>query len=96
LWDPTYPTYSVPKYAWINPDLAKSKLIARYVREYNGQLEALAVSMPRQVMLVRTDELAELAVQKSIFDFAGASGEASNIKLNVGSFIDAKSIDVKF
>ena len=40
LWDPTYPTYSVPKYAWINPDLAKSKLIARYVREYNGQLEA--------------------------------------------------------
>ncbi len=96
LWDPTYPTYSVPSYSWINPDRAKYEMIARYVREYNDQLASLETRMPKQVMLVRTDELRDPGIQKRIFDFAGVSGRVSNIELNVRSVIDAKSINFKF
>ena len=96
LWDPTYPTYSVPRYALIDPDGAKYKLISRYVREYNAQLAVLAARMPGQVMLVKMDELSEPAIQKSIFDFAGRRGHVTELKLNVGSVIDAKSASFKF
>jgi hypothetical protein len=96
LWDPTYPTYSIPANSSKNPDGAKYELIARYIRQYNAQLAVLAARLPGQVMLVRTEELNEPATQMRLFDFAGASGSVSAINLNVRSVIDAKSDDVKF
>jgi len=96
LWDPTYPTYSVPSYSWRNPDRAKYELIARYVREYNARLEALAEQNPVRVMLVRTEELSEPASQRKIFNFVNVNGRVATIKLNVRSVIDAQLPITKF
>jgi hypothetical protein len=96
LWDPTYPTYSVPRYSWINPDRAKYELIARYVREYNARLTALAEQNPVSIMLVRTEGLSEPATQRRIFSFVNANGHVSRIKLNVRSIIDAQRPTTKF
>lgn len=95
-WDPTYPTYPVPRYASINPDHAKYQMIARYIQEYNAQLAVFAASKPEQVMLVRTDELSGPAVQRRILDFVGRSGLIKEIKLNVHSVIDARADRFKF
>jgi hypothetical protein len=95
-WDPTYPTYSVPSYSWINPDRAKYELIARYVREYNARLVALAEQNEARIMLVRTEELSEPATQRRIFSFVNVNGRVSNIKLNVRSVIDAQCAATKF
>jgi hypothetical protein len=90
FWDPTYPTYSVPSYSWINPDRAKYELIARYVREYNARLVGLAEHNPARIMLVRTEELSEPATQRRIFSFIHVNGRVSTIKLNVRSVFDAQ------
>jgi hypothetical protein len=96
FWDPTYPTYSVPSYSWINPDRAKYELIARYVREYNARLAVLAEQNPARIMLVRTEELSEPATQRRIFDFVNVTGRVSAIKLNVRSVIDGKHTTMRF
>jgi hypothetical protein len=96
FWDPTYPTYSVPSYAWINPDRAKYELIARYVREYNARLAALAEQSPARIVLVRTEELSEPATQRRIFGFVNVTGRVSAIKLNVRSVIDGKHATMRF
>ena len=96
FWDPTYPTYPVPSYSWINPDRAKYELIARYVREYNARLVALAEQNPARIMLVRTEELSEPATQRRIFSFVNVNGRVSAIKLNVRSVIDAQHSTTKF
>lgn len=96
LWDPTFPTYPVPKRSWIVPDDAKYKLIRRYVREYNQQLEVLAASRAGHVILVGTDELSAAAIQRKVFDFAGVNGSVSDIILNVRSVIDAQNVNFKY
>jgi hypothetical protein len=96
FWDPTYPTYSVPSYSWINPDRAKYELIARYVREYNARLAAVAEQNPARIMLVRTEELSEPATQRRIFTFVNVKGRVSPIKLNVRSTIDGHRPTTKF
>src|SRR5262249_14286751 len=96
LWDPTYPTYSIPVESYKDPDRAKYGLIVRYIREYHAQLAVWATRLPRQVMLVRTEELNEPAIQRRIFDFAGACGRVSKINLNASSLTDSKSEEVTF
>jgi hypothetical protein len=96
FWDPAYPTYSVPSYSWINPDRAKYELIVRYVREYNARLAALAEENPARIMLVRTEELSEPAMQRKIFSFANLEGCVSPIKLNVRSTSDGHRTATKF
>jgi hypothetical protein len=95
-WDPTYPTYSVPSYSWINPDRVKYELIARYVREYNARLAAVAEQNPSRILLVRTKELGEPATQRRIFSFVNVNGRISMIKLNVRSVIDGNCTTIKF
>jgi hypothetical protein len=91
LWDPTYPTFSVPEDAREDPDGAKFQLIKRYVREYNDALRLLAARSPGRVMVLRTEELNDPTVQKTLFDFVGARGEIKTIRLNAGTTIDGRS-----
>jgi hypothetical protein len=95
-WDPTYPTYAVPDKSSKKPDSAKYELIARYVREYNAQLASLAARLPKQIMLVRTKDLSDPAIQIRIFDFAGVSGRVSKSKLNVHSVTDGMGENLRF
>ena len=90
-WDSTYPTFSVPEDARDDPDGAKFQLIKRYVREYNDALRSLAARSPGSVMVVRTEELNDPTVQRSLFDFVGATGEIKTIRLNAGTTIDGRS-----
>lgn len=89
-WDPAYPTYPVPEHAALDPDGAKRELIARYVREYNDVMHALARRFPDKVMLVHTESLDDEAVQNAIFDFAGLHGTVATTRLNVGTTDDGK------
>jgi hypothetical protein len=95
-WDPTYPTYTVPENSQHDPDGAKFELIARYVREYNERLHALAARSPERIMLVKTEQLNEAAVQRAIFDFAGMRGCVAKTQLNVGATSDGAKFDYKF
>jgi len=95
-WDPTYPTYAIPSSSERNPPRAKYRLITRYITEYNAKLRALAESMQRKVMLVPTPHISEVATQQKIFDFAGLSGQVTNVKLNIRSVQDARSPIFKF
>jgi hypothetical protein len=89
-WDPAYPTYPVPEHAALDPDGAKLELIARYVREYNDAMHALAQRFPSKVMFVHTESLDEPAVQNAIFDFVGLRGTVARTRLNVGTTDDGK------
>jgi hypothetical protein len=94
-WDPTYPTYLLPD---DRSNLSRSKydLIARYIQEYTFRLEAIAARLPNQVMLLRLDELSDLAAQARVFEFIGMCGRASKIKLNVRTVADGVAPDFKF
>jgi hypothetical protein len=89
-WDPAYPTYPAPENAARDPDGVKRELIARYVREYNEAMQALAQRFPHKVMLVHTESLDDKAVQKAIFAFAGLPGTVATTRLNVGTTDDGK------
>ena len=94
-WDPTYPTYSIPGNS-SNLDHIKYELIGRYVREYNAQLEIHAARFADKVVLVKTEELNEPAIQAKLFDFAGVTGHTSKHNLNVRSVTDGIRDDFKF
>lgn len=85
FWDPTYPTYPLPQNSDQDPDAVKQGLIARYVEDYNTALFALSERLPKNVLLVRTEELSRPTVQKTIFDFLGFRGEISQVILNIGT-----------
>jgi hypothetical protein len=89
-WDPAYPTYPVPGHAALDPDDAKYALIARYVKEYNDAMHALARRFPATMMLVQTESLDDAAVQNAIFDFVGLRGFVVTTRLNVGTTDDGK------
>jgi hypothetical protein len=89
-WDPTYPTYPVPKHAPFDPDRAKLELITRYVQEYNDAMHALARRLAAKVMLVHTENLDDEAVQNAIFEFVGLHGTVAETHLNVGTTDDGK------
>jgi hypothetical protein len=89
-WDSAYPTYPVPEHAALDPDGAKLELIARYVREYNEAMHALARCFPAKIMLVATESLDDEAVQNAIFDFVGLRGTVTRTHLNVGTTEDGK------
>jgi hypothetical protein len=95
-WDPTYPSYPLPACSEKRPDRAKLKLITRYVKEYNAQLEEMARTAPNSVKLVRTEELSHDAVQEEIFQFARGRGRTSSRKLNVKGMTEGKAIQIKF
>jgi len=88
FWDPTYPTYSLPKNAAEDPDAARAQLIVRYVEEYNNELFALHERLPEKVMLIPTEELALPAVQEKLFDFVGLRGSTPRLRLNAGTIDD--------
>jgi hypothetical protein len=85
FWDPTYPTYSLPKDANEDPDAARMRLIVRYIEQYNNELFAIGERLREKVMLVRTEELALPPVQEKIFEFVGFRGSVSRLVLNVGT-----------
>jgi hypothetical protein len=89
-WDPTYPTYAVPKHAWDDPNGAKFELITRYVREYNASARALARSCASNLLMLKTDDLSDPAMQRKLFDFVGASGAINAVRLNVGTTKDGR------
>jgi hypothetical protein len=95
-WDPTYPTYAVPEDAARDPDGAKVRLIARYVREYNERLTGLVAGHPERILLIRTEDLSKVAAQEAIFEFAGVRGLLTNATLNVNTMTDGRSSDYKF
>jgi len=88
-WDPTYPTYPLPKTARADPDTARAQLIERYIQEYNTKLFALRDRLPGNVMLIPTEELALPVVQEKMFDFVGLRGTARPLMLNAGTVDDA-------
>jgi len=88
FWDPTYPTYPLPRDADAHPDNAKERLITRYVEEYNAELFELSKRWPERFMLVRTEELNDSSVQNRIFHFVGLPGRASQAVLNVDTAHD--------
>ena len=94
-WDPTYPTYDLPRYADRSPDFAKLELIKRYVHEYNAQIERMSNNSPDRVRLVRTEELSRAAVRQEIFQFANTFGPTLPFKLNVKRTTDGKKIQIK-
>ena len=95
-WDPTYPTYPVPEGAETDPDGVKAKLIARYITEYNDRLHAFASREPEKVLLVRTEELSEAAVQAAIFNFVGLNGRVTKSTRNVGTTKDGQRPEFKY
>jgi hypothetical protein len=96
VWDPAYPSYSVPSFAWDEPDRAKLDVIRRYVLEYNDQLAAVARRLPDRVLLLRTEELSRPATQKQIFDFISMQGRIAKLKLNVRDVSDGEHADFRF
>jgi hypothetical protein len=95
-WDPSYPTYAVPKNAGRDPDGAKYELIARYAREYNERLRSLAEVWRKRFMLIRTEELSNAATQEAIYRFAGVRGLQTKAMLNVGTMADGRNAHYKF
>jgi hypothetical protein len=87
-WDPTYPTFSLPEDADLDPDAARAQLILRYVEEYNDALFALRERLPDKVMLVRTEELALPAIHEEIFEFIGFRAELPPLVFNAGTTDD--------
>ena len=95
-WDPTYPTYAIPERAERDPDGSKSLLITRYVREYNEKLHSIASREPKKVLLVRTEELNDAAVQATIFHFVGLGGRVTKSARNVGTTEDGRRTEYKY
>ena len=95
-WDPTYPTYPIPELSERDPDNAKLELITRYVQEYNEKLHSIAARTPEKVLLMRTEELNIAAVQSTIFQFVGLSGQVIQSERNVGTTIDGRSPSLKY
>jgi hypothetical protein len=95
-WFPFYPTYPMPSYAERDPDGAKAEVIRRYIRDYNERLQDLATRFAGRVMLIRTEELAEPAAQRMIFDFVGLPGKASQMRLNAETIADGVSRTYRF
>jgi hypothetical protein len=88
IWDPVYPTYPLPDNAASDPDGAKHAAIRRYVSDYNARLSALSERRPGQVLLVRTEELADAAAQRRVFAFLSLEGEISRAMLNADTVAD--------
>jgi len=88
FYDPTYPIYPIPEISETNPDAGKRAVLARYVRDYNDQLQKLAARAPEKILLIRTDNLSQTTVQERIFTFVGLRGEPSKIVLNAGKVGD--------
>jgi Sulfotransferase domain len=89
-WDPTYPTYPVPDLAWEDPDGAKLELVMRYVREYNAAVQAFAMRWPTKFMALKTEDLSDPTAQRVLYDFVGAAGAISTVRLNVGTTKDGR------
>jgi hypothetical protein len=95
-WDPTYPTYLVPDDAQRDPDASKRRLIERYVREYNDRLRKFAKLWPETILLVRTEELSDSAIQNRIFDFVGLQGHIMQTTLNASTVLEGRMAALKF
>jgi hypothetical protein len=89
-WDPTYPTYPVPDRACEDPDGAKLELVMRYVREYNAAVQAFAIRWPTKFMALKTEDLNDPTAQRALYDFVGAAGAISAVRLNVGTTKDGR------
>jgi hypothetical protein len=90
-WSATNPGYDVPAGARDNPDEAKVAIIRRYVAEYNERVRAMAAREPRRFLLLRTEELDDLAARQKIEAFVGLPVTKAPIRLNVGSADDPLS-----
>jgi hypothetical protein len=90
IWDPLYPSYPSPQRAADQPDAAKQEAIRRYVVDYNAALAALRERLPDQVLLIRTEDLAQPAAQQRLFDFIGVSGTISARLLNAGTVAEGQ------
>ena len=74
LWDPTYPSYSVPAGVLPGSDEAfatKRAMITQYVADYNRELTALADRHPQRVLIVRTEALNAPETNQRLSDFVG-------------------------
>jgi hypothetical protein len=74
----------------------KYELIARYVREYNAQMIALSATFPERIMLMKTEELNDSAIQRRLFEFAGVAGRTSQVRLNVRNVVDGISETLRY
>jgi hypothetical protein len=90
IWDLTYPSYQPPNYCIEQPDRAKREMIVRYIDDYNARLKEQAVHYPERIVLVRTEELSDPAVQMMILNLAGGTGKPLKHKLNAGTVTDGE------
>ncbi len=95
-WDRAYPTYPVPDYAEKEPDRAKYEMIARYVQDYNSQLEQRAARYPERLVLAPSESLSEPAIQQMILGLAGAPGKPSKLRLNMRNVADGEAEEFIF
>jgi hypothetical protein len=89
LGDPSYPSYPIPSDLLANPDAAKAAQIERYVTEYNQTLALRAKAQPDRMLLLRTEELNDVATATRLGSFVGVSLAMPDTAFNVGSTADS-------
>jgi hypothetical protein len=86
--DPCLPKYPVPPDAATNPDGAKRAMLARYITDYNRQLDEIAAAEPARLIIVRMEELSSPATSARLSAFLGVRVAAPSAALNVGTTAD--------
>ena len=85
MWDPTYPKFDTPSWSDRDPDRAKWQMICRYLDCYGAKMAAVMEQFPGRFLQLRTEQLDDAAVVKSLYDFIDivplAAGKS--VKLNV-------------